>query len=121
MSIEALREDVREITQLHLHIKTREKELRALKQQYKRCEKRIIESLEHRDEPGAMFEGTTVLLKEVHRRSYVSKSAKYERAQEYIDTYGAPLNQSDMDEFLEAMRGEQHKEYTLKVFVQGFD
>ena len=121
MSIESLREDVREIKSIHIRIKTLEKELRDLRQHYKRCETRIIESLTVRQEPGAFLEGVTVFLNETKKRKYLPKTIKYERAQEYIDNNGAPLSHKDMEEFLESLKGECEPKHTLKVFVNGFD
>ena len=113
----SIREDISEIRELHLAIKEREKQIRILRQHYKNSEARIIEFLENRDEPGAMFGDTTVVLQPRKRRSYMSKTKKYEHAQDYIEEYGAPLNQKEMDEFLEAMRGESSIQHTLKVFI----
>ena len=113
----SIREDISTIRELHLAIKEREKQIRSLRHHYKNTEQRIIQFLENRDEPGAMFGDTTVVLQPRKKRTYISKMKKYEMAQDYIETYGAPMNQRDMDEFLETMRGQTTIEHTLKVFI----
>jgi hypothetical protein len=114
MSRASIQQDIIELKELETELKRKRKEIRALNQAKKGCEQRILEYLEHNEQPGVRYQGVTLIAQDRAKRRPTRKQEKYERAMSYLRSLGISADQSMIDDLMESIRGDREYHPSLR-------
>jgi hypothetical protein len=112
----SIQQDVIELQDLDNEMKRLRKQMRTLKEQKERCEKRILEYLDVNEQPGLKMNGTIIMAQDRRKRKYQRKSDKLARGEYILQKHGLFNSKEALDEVLEAMRGSPESKPTLKIY-----
>lgn len=114
MELVQVRESIRYMLELQTTMDTMKRDLNNVREEYKQCEQCIIDYLLRSEQPGVIFQNTTILLKTRAKRQYTSQQERLERAKDYFEEKGIPETEESFKEFLKSMQKPHEVDYTLK-------
>lgn len=111
----SIQRDVNELNQINSEIQRLTKQTSALRSRKKETEKRIIEYLKAKNQPGLKYQGTAIVLEEKPKRANKKKSQAEEDCIRVLEEYGVDDARSALKDIMEARRGEEIENHKIKI------
>lgn len=111
----SIKGEVNELKNINVEIKRVSLYLRNLRQQAKDSEKRIIDYLNEKEQPGLKYEGNAILVENKTKRKIRKKTELQEDALRILRENGVHNASSVLEELMESRKGESVDHQKLKI------
>jgi hypothetical protein len=110
-----IKNDIDEFTNINIEIKRLSTSLKELRNRAGIIEKRIIEYLEKKDQPGLKYNNKAIVVKDHTKRIPKKKSQRSEDAMRVLQEYGISNAADLLERISEAQRGQEIENKQIKI------
>lgn len=111
----SIQRDIVELQNISMELTRINKRAKELRKQKTEAEQRIVDYLEHKDQPGVKFNGTAVYTKTKNKREYKNNKDKMYDAMSVLEKYGIRDTEKVYQDIIDAMRGDVQEVPKIKV------